>query len=283
MPETISSLLQRSLRDLQNIAKNPYKEANLMLAHALKAERIYLYSHPDDQLTAKTLADFTVLLNRRLQGEPLAYILGECEFWSLKLEVNQHVLIPRPETELLVELALKYLDENKPLKVTDLGTGSGAIALALAFERPHWSIAATDKSLEALQLAQANATQLNVKNIEFYSGDWFQAIPDQIFDAIISNPPYVAIDDPALEATVKFFEPDLALTAGADGLDALRVIIAEAPIKLVAGGWLLLEHGYNQSEAVKELMQQRGFTDVACFKDCFGRLRVTVGMLSDRV
>jgi|GEM_PF-51932 len=258
----------------------------LVLSHILRVSRDNLHINPEIILTPKQLNAVDALLQRHYQGEPLAYILGTCEFWSLTLEIDNSTLIPRPETELLVELSLRYLDADVSLKIAELGTGSGAIALALAHERRNWLIYATDISNNALQIAKNNAKKLDLSNIIFALSDWCNALPSKTelpstqvnkFDAIISNPPYVALSDPNLQANVKQFEPSLALFAGDDGLDAIRIIIAQASTKLIKGGWLMLEHGFNQGNQVRKLMIKNKFSDIATHKDLAGHERVTIG------
>lgn len=268
----ISSILQIAISKLQPISTTPALDAEILLAHALKVKREFLYAHGETEFYADVL--FSELIVRRMQGEPIAYILGKKEFWSLELLTTSDVLIPRPETELLVELALQKLDAKRPLKILDLGTGSGAIALALASERSNWEISATDCSIAALKIAQQNMVRLNLE-VNFLCGDWFNPVTAQQFDAIISNPPYIAENDLHL-AQLKY-EPQLALVAGSDGLDALRLIIKNAGKYLVAGGLLMLEHGWNQSAAVMNLMQAQGFVSVVNYKDWSQNPRVVIG------
>lgn len=268
----VCDVLKIAALRLQQISTTPVLDAEILLAHALKVKREFLYAHSETEFHAHVL--FDELMVRRLQGEPIAYILGKKEFWSLELLVTPEVLIPRPETELLVELALQKLDAKRPLKILDLGTGSGAIALALARERPNWEIFATDSSVAALEIAQQNAARLNLK-VNFLCGVWFNPVATQQFDAIISNPPYVAKNDSHL--TQLKYEPQLALVAGNDGLDALRFIIKNAEKYLVAGSLLMVEHGWNQSVEIINLMQIQGFLDVVNHQDLSQNPRVVVG------
>ncbi len=242
-----------------------------LLIKVLNKSRSFLYTYPEYELTSSEQEYFEFLYKKRLQGEPIAYLLGKKEFFSLELAVNDKVLIPRPETELLVELALSKV-KNKDACIADLGTGSGAIALALAKERPSWKIVATDLSGDALQVASYNAMQLGVNNVEFYCGFWCDALPKLNFDAIISNPPYLSDTDPHLEQGDLCFEPKLALQS-CDGLDALRTIILQAKDRLTSGGRLILEHGYDQSKSVRELLNIAGYQEIAYHLDLAGILR----------
>ena len=268
----ISETLKITATKLRSTSTTPVLDAELLLASVLKVQREFFYTHSEGEFAGDSL--FDELMARRMQGEPIAYILGKKEFWSLELIVTPAVLIPRPETELLVELALQKLDRQKPLKILDLGTGSGAIALALAHEQPHWEITAIDSSLAALNIAQQNAKQLGLK-INFVCGDWFAPIAAHTFDAIISNPPYVAANDPHLPQLK--YEPKAALVSGYDGLDALRLIIANAAKHLRPHGWLIVEHGFDQSAQVTQLMQQNGLHNVAVYRDLANHPRATIG------
>jgi len=251
----------------------PRLDAEVLLAHVFRVSRADLYAHADEVIASNTR--FEELITRRQQNEPIAYIIQQKEFWSLPLLVTPEVLIPRPETELLVELALRKLDTNKKCKVLDLGTGSGAIALALADERPNWEIHATDCSDKALQIARQNALKLGL-NVTFHCGDWFEPVALHQFNAIISNPPYIAIDDPHLAQLQ--FEPASALIAGIDGLDSLRLIIAKAKEYLTPHGWLLVEHGYDQSIAVAQLMRQHNLREITRHQDLGRQDRVVSGV-----
>lgn len=263
-------------------------DAELLLAHLLQRPRGWLYAHGDDSIDDGLAARFADLLARREAGEPLAYLTGRSGFWRFELMVTPATLIPRPETELLVELALARLPvpaKGTPpssvpaitasCAIADLGTGSGAIALALASERPHARVVATDASLDALQVARANAQALGLDRIEFRHGNWLAPLASERFDLIASNPPYVAYDDPHLEALR--FEPAAALASGHDGLDDIRTIVRDAPSHLQPGGWLLLEHGLAQGEAVRALMAQAGLAEIATRRDLEQRERVTLG------
>ena len=254
----------------------PALDAELLLAHALDADRARLRSHPEAVPTGDAAERYLALIERRAGGEPVAYILGRKGFWTLELGVGPAVLVPRPETELLVERALA-LGPPRQATVADLGTGSGAIALALASERPAWRIVATDLSAEALTVARANASVLGLGRVELLQGDWLACLRGRRFDLLLSNPPYVAAEDPALGQPELRREPALALVAAQEGLAALRTIIAGAPDHLVPGGWLLLEHGATQAAAVAGALVARGFAQVRSHRDLAGRERMTEG------
>lgn len=256
-------------------------EAEHLLLHVLARERAWLFAHGDDPLLEREASAFDALLTRRAAGEPLAYLLGRRGFWTLDLQVSPATLIPRPETERLVELALERLPDDRPLRIADLGTGSGAIALALASERPLVQVVATDVSEEALHIAQANAGANRIANVVFCHGSWLAPLAGERFDLIASNPPYIADADPHLDQGDLRFEPPTALSSGADGLDAIREIVALAPSHLVPGGWLLLEHGWDQGEAIRALLIAASFVDVATETDLEQRDRVTLGRVTE--
>lgn len=254
-------------------------EAELLLLHVLGRERSWLFAHATDAVEPATEAAFAQLLQRRIQGEPVAYLLGRRGFWTLDLTVSPATLIPRPETERLVELALERLPADRPLQVADLGTGSGAIALALASERPLAQVLATDMSPQALAVAAENARRHELVNVHFQQGSWHAVLGQERFDLIATNPPYIAADDPHLLQGDLRFEPATALASGADGLDDIRVIIEGAPARLVAGGWLLIEHGWDQGPAIRALLEQAGFVEVSTALDLEHRDRVSLGRL----
>ena len=264
-------------QQLARVSESPRLDAEVLLASTLKRPRSYLHAWPERMLKPQQAVRFTAWLERRLAGEPVAYLLGCREFWSLELEVTPDTLIPRPETELLVELALERLPVNDPIQVADLGVGSGAIALALARERPRARIVATDRSPAALAVARCNAQRLRIANIEFRQGDWCEALADERFDLIAANPPYVAATDPCWREGALRFEPSAALVAGVDGLDALRVIIAQAPDCLKLGGWLVLEHGYDQGETTATLLREQSFVEISDHQDAAGFPRTVCG------
>lgn len=254
------------------------RDAEILIAHALGMTRAGLFAHADHLLTEEEAARCLRLIEARQRGEPVAYLMGEREFWSLKLVVTPDVLIPRHETELLVELAIDLLPKSTDgLCVADLGTGSGAVALAIAKERPRAEVWAADASRAALQVAESNATRLGIGNVHFLHSDWFSAFDaDLRFDVIVSNPPYVAADDAHLTIGDLRFEPLMALTPGADGLGAIRHLIHAAPEFLNSGGWLLFEHGLDQGEAVRELFAVEGFVDIETHRDDAGLDRISL-------
>lgn len=276
-PRSYHGWLIHATQQLADVSDTPRLDAEVLLAAALDQSRSHLFAWPERLLKPEQSARFAAWLERRRVGEPVAYILGQREFWSLELAVTPNTLIPRPETELLVELALAQIPENRPITVADLGTGSGAIALALAVERPQARIIATDRSSAALTIARRNAQRLGISNVEFCTGDWCKALIKRNFDLIVSNPPYIAATDPCWQQGGLRFEPSSALLAGDDGLDALRLIILQTPECLKPGGWLLLEHGYDQGAAVLNLLRARGFVAVRDHCDAAGLSRACCG------
>ena len=273
-PLTTAALLQEGLQRLQARLPSPQLDAEVLLAHVLHVHRARLKSHPEELRSADERERYLTLIERRAVGEPLSYLTGRRDFWSLPLGVDASVLVPRPETELLVERALALRGE-RPSRVADLGTGSGAIALALARERPSWNITATDVSEAALRIARDNAQALGVTTIEFRAGSWFAPLLEARFDLVLSNPPYVAADDPVLAAPPLTFEPRIALTPGPDALSSLREIIRDAPAHLEREGWLLLEHGAAQAADVARALVARGFAHVRSHRDLAGHERMT--------
>lgn len=254
-------------------------DAGLLLGHVLGRSRGWLYAHAGDTVAGAQAEAFRALQARREQGEPVAYLCGRRGFWTLDLTVTPDTLIPRPETELLVELALERLCGGDT-SVADLGTGSGAIALALASERPRARVIATDASAAALEVARANAHRLGLRNVDFRLGDWFGALEGERFELVASNPPYIEAGDPHLRRGDLRHEPQAALASGPDGLDAIRAIAAAAPAHLATGGWLLLEHGWTQGAAVRALLEAAGLVEVATHADLEQRDRVTLGRLT---
>lgn len=255
-------------------------EAQILAAHALGVNRAWLVAHGRDRLTGAQAEAIAALIARRMAGEPVAYILGRREFYGLEFSVTPDVLIPRPETETLVEAALARLDDHRPWRVLDLGTGSGVIALTLAHHRPRAEITAVDRCPAALALARRNALALGLERVRLTQADWYPEGSVINFDMIVANPPYVAEGDPHLAQGDLRFEPRHALAAGPDGLDAIRAIVAHAPCYLRPGGWLLLEHGYDQAAACRALLTAAGFGALFTLEDLSGRPRVTGGRLA---
>jgi release factor glutamine methyltransferase len=255
------------------------EDAEPLLVHALGVDRAWLFAHATDPVEAGAVARVRALVERRAAGEPVAYLAGRRGFWTLDLEVTPDTLIPRPETELLVELALARIGPDVPARIADLGTGSGAIALALASERPAAVVVATDVDKATLAVAVRNAQVHGLDNVWFRRGDWCQALGHDRFDLIASNPPYIAEGDPHLDQGDLRHEPPRALSSGRDGLDAIRAIAAASPRHLVPGGWLLLEHGLDQGDAIRALLDQAGFVEVETVRDLEQRDRVTLGRL----
>jgi len=252
-------------------------DAEVLLCAALGVPRTALYAQSEQALPLPVRARYRRLVAARLRGLPVAQLTGQREFWSLTLHVNEHTLIPRPETEHLVEAALERLPKMDAVNIADLGTGTGAVAVALASERPHCRVVATDVCEHALAIAQRNAQCHGLTNISFRKGSWYEPLGEIKLDLIVSNPPYVASGDPLLGQGDVRFEPRLALVAGIEGLDALRIVIEGARSRLRCGGWLLVEHGHEQGAAVRMLMQQSGFGRIESVLDLAGHERVTAG------
>ncbi len=255
-------------------------DAEWLLLHALGRSRGWLLAHADDPLPTDVQMAYAALVERRAAGEPVAYLIGTQGFWSLELEVTPATLIPRPETELLVELALQHLPRDCSASVVDLGTGSGAIALAIAHERPQLVVTATDASSEALAVARRNAERLGMANVSFLHGDWLAPLAHRRFKLIVSNPPYIEAADPHLAQGDLRFEPASALASGADGLDDIRRIVRDARAHLQPGGWLLFEHGWNQGDAARALLAEAGYSEVFTAQDLERRDRVSGACLA---
>lgn len=288
LPRTIQNILAQDAARLTAAlaldSSSARIEVQCLLQHVLNIPRAWLLAHPERCLNDSEKTHYDELLQRRLCGEPLAYMLGEREFFGLMFKVTPDVLIPRPETELLVELALQRIPPPQPspggrgsFRVLDLGTGSGAIALAIAHSRPAVEVLACDASSAALEVARKNAQLLGLANAAFMQSDWFAALDARRFDLIMSNPPYIAADDPHLQCGDVRFEPSSALVSGDDGLHDIRHIAACAQEYLEPGGWLLLEHGYDQAARVRELLRQKGFSEVCSVRDLAGIERVSGG------
>lgn len=256
-------------------------EVQYLLLHILQVNRAWLIAHASDELTQTQYTAFQSLIERRLIGEPLAYILGYREFFGLQLSVTPDTLIPRPDTETLVETAFLKIDArfrgNDELNVLDLGTGSGAIALAIAYHRPEIEVTAVDFSDKALEVAKANADNLSIRNVNFIQSHWFDALDHQRFDMILSNPPYIEEQDAHLSQGDLRFEPKLALTSGVDGLNDIKKILGDCLVYLKPQGWIMLEHGYNQAATVHNLMAEIGLVEIETIKDLGGNDRVTIG------
>jgi len=254
-------------------------EAQYLMQAALKVDHAWLITHANDALSVDSKTAFLTLIDRRSKGEPIAYILGEREFYGLPFKVSEDTLIPRADTETLVEVALDKLDAHvhDGLEVLDLGTGAGVIALVIAHYRPDLGIIGVDASDKALAVAQKNADQLNVENVSFVQSDWYAALSAQRFDFIVSNPPYIEENDQHLNQGDLRFEPKAALASGADGLDDIRHILNDCLVYLKPQGWIMLEHGYNQAEPVQQLMAEVGLVEVQTVKDLGGNDRVTLG------
>jgi len=277
----IQSILQRHSTQLAatlNLEPDSARiEVQCLLQAALQVNRAYLLSHPEQSLSDEQATVFCALYERRLNGEPIAYLLGEREFYGLTFKVNPATLIPRPETELLVELALQRIPQQGAFDVLDLGTGSGAIALSIAHVRPDATVVAVDASQDALEVARENARRLNVSNVNFLHSDWFSALGGKCFDLIVANPPYIPAGDKHPEQGDLRFEPRGALVSGTDGLHDIRRICAQAKAHLKPGGWLLLEHGYDQAEQVRALLREANFAGLISAHDLAGLERVSGG------
>jgi release factor glutamine methyltransferase len=280
----IQAILQRHSKQLEaalNLDSSSARiEVQCLLQTVLHVNRANLLSHPEQSLDAVQHERYKALLERRLGGEPVAYLLGEREFYGLNFKVTRATLIPRPETELLVELALQRIPRQSSCRVLDMGTGSGSIALSIAHARPDAEVVAADASAAALEVAQCNAQRLNLGNVRMLSSDWFSALCNDRFDMIVSNPPYIAVDDAHLAQGDVRFEPRTALVSGKDGLDDIRRICAQAGNHLRENGWLMLEHGYDQAAQVRALLQQSGFEQIFSARDLAGIERVSGGSSS---
>lgn len=277
MPSTIDQTIRQAAQQIGVASSSPRLDAEVLVMHATGLARTALFTRAQELLSPESEVRLQELFARRERGEPVAYLTGKREFWSLDLRVTPDVLIPRPETELLVEQALMRIPEKTEWTIADLGTGSGAIALAIAKERPRCRVIATDASEAALAIAQANAIRLAINNIEFRHGEWLDPLADQVLDMIVSNPPYIAEQDPHLSQGDVRFEPRSALVAGADGLEAIRTITAGARRHLRHGGFLLLEHGFDQAPAVRTALSGQGYAVVATCPDLSGQPRISFG------
>lgn len=278
---TIQDALQWARSEL-TCSDSASLDARVLLCHCLQVSAVYLHTWPEKLLDENTWQQYQDLILKRVQGLPVAYLTGTRDFWTLSLAVSEHTLIPRPETELLVETALSLFDDT-PIDALDLGTGTGAIALALASERQSWTVTGVDRIEQSVELARLNARQNNLEHVCFFASNWFDAIDQHRYSLIISNPPYVEPHSPYLTQGDVRFEPLSALTAEDQGLADLRKIISQASQYLVDSGWLLLEHGHAQGQVVRDLMQQAGFMGINTLKDLAGLDRVTLGQWPDMV
>ena len=272
---TISQALTAARHELQAYSPSPAVDAGILLCHVLACTSAHLIAWPEKELNADQALQFEQLVTQRKQGTPMAYLTGSREFWSLDFRVTPDVLIPRAETETLIEFIIETFSEQPSLDVVDLGTGSGAIACALARERPDWNITATDISADALAIAQHNAELNHVNNIEFVQGNWFEPLADRQFDIIVSNPPYVAVNDPHLDSGDLRFEPLNALASGEKGMNDISLLTQQAHAYLKPGGWLILEHGFDQQRLVCETLERSGFKGIVQRNDIAGLPRMS--------
>lgn len=275
---SIAELVAAGREQLANCSDSAKLDAQVLLSFVLDKPTSYLLAWPEKSVSVEIVERFIELVERRLQGEPIAYIIGEREFWSLPLKVSPATLIPRPDTEILVELVLDHYLVQSNLRCLDLGTGTGAIALALASEQPNWQVEAIDFNPDAVLLAQTNAKNLAIGNVDIYQSDWFSAVSStKEFDVIVSNPPYIDQDDPHLSQGDVVFEPNSALVAADNGLADIRHIATQAKSYFIAGGRLYIEHGYQQGRAVRDLLRELGYRDVVTAKDYSGNDRISYG------
>jgi len=274
---TIHAALLQAEQLLAPLHESARIDAEVLLSYGISQTRTYLHTWPEHPLTSEQVEHYSSLIRRRAAGEPVAYLTGRREFWSLPLTVTNATLVPRPETELLVEHALSRIPSDAIMRVADLGTGCGAIALAIASERPASRVIATDIDIQALHVARINAAQLDIDNVEFRQGEWLEPLQGECFHIIMSNPPYIGEHDPNIGQGDLRFEPSAALTAGQDGLDAIRIIVAQAKQHLLHQGWLLVEHGHEQQAEVLELLRQARYHHIQGVADLTGHDRVVIG------
>jgi release factor glutamine methyltransferase len=273
----IQQALQQAGKKLADSSPSAMLDAQVLLTHVLRCNTAHLAAWPEKTLSEDQLADFQKLVNRRQQGVPVAHLTGSREFWSLDFSVDDSTLIPRPETETLVEYLLENFGDRENLKLLDMGTGSGAIAISIAREKPGWEIVASDISERALKLARQNCSDHDTGNVTLIHSDWFQSIDQENFDIIISNPPYIASDDPHLTQGDVRFEPESALSSGATGMDDIEHICSHAKEYLLKNGWLMVEHGYNQKQLVADCFARNGFSEIEQRQDLSGHTRMTAG------
>ncbi len=260
-------LIDEASNVLYNVCDTPRIDAEYLMQHVINQSMAWLISHGDGAASAEHTHQFNQLIEQRSKGVPVAYLIGHRDFWTLRLKVNDHVLIPRGDTEILVEQALARLDATVSHKVLDLGTGSGAIALSIANERPNSYVTGIDQQQGAIDVAKANATDNRISNVDFIRSNWYAEVANQQFDLIASNPPYIEPGDPHLEQGDLRYEPTSALVAAEHGFEDLRAIIEGAPVRLVSGGWLLLEHGCQQAEEVASMLEGKGFNNISLYAD----------------
>ncbi len=273
---SILALLEWGKQALSSSKDVPQLEAQVLLAHVLGCTRAHLYTWPEEEVPPEKAQAYQALIQRRQQHEPIAYLIGHKEFWSLSFDVTQDTLIPRADTELLVQVVLDHLPES-PQEVVDIGTGSGVIACTLAHSRPQWQLYGLDVSLKAINIARKNAHNLKIENVQFIESDWLQGLAPKSYDAIIGNPPYIRQGDVHLIHGDLPFEPQIALTPGPSGLEAFQAILAQAPAFLKPKGLIAFEHGFDQGSAVRNLLQHNGYQDIQTFQDYSGNDRVTIG------
>ncbi len=280
MANSVTALLDQAYQQLAAVSDSALLDAEVLLCHCLHKNRSFIRAWPEHQLTDQQAAEFLALIAQRQQGVPVAYLTGEREFWSRSFKVNPDVLIPRPDSELLIELSLDLLPTTQASKIIDLGTGSGILAITLAAERPRSKVIACDLSPAALRTAQDNAQQLQIDNVRFLASNWFSAITDRDFDLVISNPPYIDQHDPHLQQGDVRFEPDSALISAENGLQDIRLLADQARQHLKPGGYLLIEHGYDQQTAVQALFKRFNYQQITTHRDYAGNPRVTSGQWS---
>lgn len=276
--ESIQTLLSRSVTRLSKTSDTAHLDAEVLLCHCLDKNRSYLRAWPEHQPSETQSQQFWTLIDQRCQGEPIAYLTGKREFWSRTFTVTPDVLIPRPDSELLIELSLKLIAKNQACKIIDLGTGSGVLAITLAAERPLATVIASDISNAALNIAKKNAEQLTISNLSFVASHWFDSVPDNEFDLVISNPPYIATDDPHLQQGDLRFEPSSALISDEQGLKDIRLLAEQARKHLKANGQLMIEHGYSQQTQVQAILKLLNYRQIQTHTDLSGNPRVTLGI-----
>ena len=273
----IQQALQYAVQNISNTSPSANLDAQILLSHILNCNSAHLIAWPEKELNLQQLKSFQKLIKQRQQGSPVAHLTGQREFWSLNFKVNNTTLIPRPETETLIEFILDKFGEKNGLTVLDMGTGTGAIAITLANEKPDWIITATDISAAAIALAKENSTMLNTESIALLQSDWFTNIPQQTFDIIVSNPPYISTDDPHLTKGDVRFEPESALTSGKTGMDDIEHLCSQAKNYLAKDGWLIIEHGYNQKAVVADCFTRNEYKNISQQNDLAGHCRMTAG------